>query len=176
MMRLATAGFALVAFTVPLLNARPRPLLVIGLIGLLLVALGITLPWRWPVTAAACAFLVDYTAALWLAATGPGVIGPAVFGLSLLLLLQSVALVHATRGATVTAAVIRSQSRAWTGFGAGALAAAMLLVAAAGGVAAAIPFSAAPFLAGIGALGVLLTLAATMRGGWRSVRRSHEAQ
>ncbi len=175
MMRPAAAGFAVVAFAVPLLTARPRPLLVIGLIGLLLAALGIALLWRWPVTAAACVFLVDYTAGLWLVATGPGVIGPVVFGLSLLLLLQCVALARATRGATVTIAVIRSQSRAWTGFGAGTLAAAMLLVAAAGGLVATIPFTAAPFLAAVGALGVLLTLAATVRGGWRSVRRSHEA-
>jgi hypothetical protein len=64
----------------------------------------------------------------------------------------------------------------WAGFGAATLAAAMVLVAAAGGLVATIPFTAAPLLAAVGALGVLLSLAATVRGGWRSVRRSHEAQ
>jgi len=176
MMRLAAAGFAAAAFAVPLLTARPRALLVIDLFGLLLAALGIAMLWRWPVTAAACVFLVDYAAGLWLVSISPRVIGATVFGLSLLLLLQCVELARATRGATIEAAVIRSQGRAWAGFGAGTLAAALLLVAAAGGVVDTIPFTAAPFLAAVGALGVLLTLAATVRGGWRSVRRSHEAQ
>jgi hypothetical protein len=175
MMRLAAAGFAGVAFVVPLLTARPQALVVTGLIGLLLAALGIAALWRWPVTAAACVFLVEYAAALWLASTSPSVAGPTVLGLSLLFLLQSVELARSTRRSTVDAAVIRSQILAWIGFGAGTLAATLLLVAATAGLAATIPSTAAPFLAAVGALGVLLTLAATVRGGWRSVRRSHEA-
>jgi hypothetical protein len=43
----------------------------------------------------------------------------------------------------------------------------MLVVALAGGLVEAIPFSAAPFVAAVGALGVVLTLAAAVRGAWR---------
>jgi hypothetical protein len=166
--RLAAAGCALAAFVVPLLVAHPRALVVTGLLGLLLAATGLATLWRWLVTAAACVWLVDYAAALWLAGGAPRVVGPTLFGLSLLGLLQSVELARATRRATIDATVVRSQTLGGAGFGAGIVAAVVLLAALSGGLAATIPLTAAPFLAAAGALGVLVTVAAM-------VRRSHEA-
>jgi len=167
-MRLAAAGFALVAFLLPLLTARPRALVLTGLVGLLLAAIGVVTLWRWPATAAACVLLVDYAAALWLVAGPPSAVGPTIFGLALLGLLQSMELGRTTRRATIDATLVRSELFGWAGFGAGIVAGVMLLAAAARGVASTIPLTAAPFLAAAGALGVLATVATMLR-------RSHEA-
>jgi hypothetical protein len=159
MTRLAAAGFAVVALVVPLVTARPQALVLVGLIALLLAAVGIAMLWRWLVTAAACLFLVAYAAALWLAAAAPGPFGPAVFGLSILLMLQCVELARATRGATVDAAAVRSQILTWAGFGAGTLAASMLIVTLGAALVTSIPVAVAPLVAAASALGVLLALA-----------------
>jgi hypothetical protein len=166
MMRLATAGFALVAFVVPMLTARPRALIVAGLIGLLLTAIGIATLWRWPITVAACGFSIAYAAAVWPASARPSVGGATAFGLSLLLMLHSAELARCTRRSTVAAGIIRSQTVAWLGFAAGTLSAALLIMALAAGFVASIPIGAAPLMAAAGALGTLLVLAAmAMRPG-----------
>ena len=80
--------------------------------------------WRWPATAAAAVFLVDYTAALWLADARVSIAGAAGFGLALLYLLESLDLAGRVHRATVDTAVIRSHLGRWTGFGAATLGAA----------------------------------------------------
>jgi hypothetical protein len=111
--------------------------------------------------------VIDYAGVLWLASAPLSVVRATAFGLSLLLLLQSLELARCTRRSMVDAGVVRSQIVGWAGFAACTLAVAMLVVALAGGLVEAIPFSAAPFVAAVGALGVVLTLAAAVRGAWR---------
>lgn len=163
MTRLPASAFAVILFVVPFLTAPIPAVAVTGLIGLLLAAVGIAALWRWPITAAACVFLIDYTAALWVAGASVSVVGAAGFGLSLLFLFQSTELARCVRHATVDAGVVRSQIVRWVGFGAAALAATMLVMALAGPVVASVPFAAAPFAAAAGALGVVLALAAAVR-------------
>jgi hypothetical protein len=157
--RLAAASSAVVLFGVSFVTT---PILVVGvpgMIGLFLAAAGIATLWRWPITAAAGVFATDYALALWVAKSPVRVVGAAVFGLALLLLLQSVELARCARHATVDAGVMRSQIVGWTGFVVVTLGTTMLIMVLARGVAEAIPFTAAPLMAAAGALGVVLALA-----------------
>ena len=163
MIRLSALAFAAVLFAVPLLTAALPAVIVTGLVGLLLAAVGIVALWRWPVTAAACVFLTNYAAALWVARAPVSVLSATGFGLSLLFLLQSVELGRRMRHATVDARVVRSQIVAWTGFAAVTLGATMLAMALAGAVAALLPFAVAPLVAVVGALGAVLAFAAAVK-------------
>jgi hypothetical protein len=171
MIRLAAVAFAGVLFVVPLLSTAIPAVAVTGLIALLLALAGIALLWRWLVTAAACIFLSDFAAALWLAGAPVSILRAAGFGLALLLLLQSVELAQHTRRAAVGAGVARSQIVAWTGFAAGTLGMTMLAMAVAGAVAGSVPFAAGPLLAAAGALVAVLALAAAMTGAARRAAR-----
>lgn len=164
MIRVPAAVFALVLFAIPWLTAPVRPILVIGVLGLVAAAVGIGGLWRWPVTAAACLFLLDYAAALWLARAPMRVDSAVAFGLALLLLLESIELGRALRRATIETRVVRSQLTAWSGFAVATLAATLLGLSLAGAFVASIPFAAAPFIAGAAALGVILALTAIVKG------------
>ena len=171
MIRLPAVAFAVVLFGVSLLTAPRREVAVTGLIALLLAAVGIAALWRWPITAAACVFLTDYAAALWVAGASVSLVGATGFGLSLLFLFQSVELARCVRHATVDAGVVRSQIVRWMGFGTATLAATMLVMALASPIAALVPFAAAPFVAAAAALGVVLALAAAVTGAARGASR-----
>jgi hypothetical protein len=158
-MRLAAASFAVVLFVVTYLTAPSQMVAVPGVIGLMLATLSIVTLWRWPVTAAACVFVSDYALALWVTEPSVSVVAAASFGLALLLLLQSVELARCARHAAVDIGVVRSQIIGWMAFGAAILGMAMMVMALARGLAAAVPFTAAPLLAAAGALGVVLALA-----------------
>ena len=162
MIRLAAAAFAAVLFVLPVLTAAVPVVTVAGLVGLLLAVLGIATLWRWPVTSAACVFLTDYAAALWLADAPVSVGGAAGFGLSLLLLLQSVELARCMRHATVDAGVARSQIAQWIGFGVATLVTTLLAMPVAAALAGLVPFAAAPFVAAAATLGTVLALAAAV--------------
>lgn len=162
MIRLPAAALGAVLFVVPVLTATVPAVAVLGLIGLLLVAVGIATLWRWPVTSAACVFLTDYAAALWLADAPVSVAVAAGFGLSLLLLLQAVELARCMRHATVDAGVVRSLVSRWIGFGAAMLVVTFSAMPLAIPLAALVPFVAAPFVAAAGVLGAVLALAATV--------------
>jgi hypothetical protein len=159
MIRLPAAVFALVLFAIPCAIAPLKPVVGIGVVGLALAAGGIGGLWRGPVIAAACVFSTEYAAALSLARAPLGVGTAIAFGLALVLLLASIALARGLRRATVSARVIRSQIAAWLGFITATLGATLLGLSLAGGLAASIPFGAAPFVAGLAALGVVLALA-----------------
>lgn len=164
MTRIPAAVFALVLFAVPFLTAPIKPVAAVGMLGLLLAAVGISGLWRWPVTAAACVFLIDYAGALWVARASVSVGSAVAFGLALLLLLESVELARALRRASVDTRVIRSQLTAWSGFAVATFAGILLGLSLAGSLVASIPFAAAPFIAGAAALGVVLALAAIITG------------
>ena len=163
MIRLPAAPFALVLFVIPWVIAPVKPVTVAGALGLALAAVGIGGLWRWPVIAAACVFLIEYTTALSVARAPLGVGGAVAFGLALLLLLASIELGRGLRRATADARVLRSQVTAWLGFTTATLGATWLGLSLAGGLSAAIPLSAAPFLAGLAALGVVWALAAIVK-------------
>jgi hypothetical protein len=175
LVRLHAAAFAVALFAVPLVTAPVRAIAVIGLIGLLLAAVGIATRWRWPITAAAAVFLTGYAAALWVADGPVGIGGAAGFGLALLFLFQSVELARCVRHAAVGPGVVRSQIVRWIGFGAVTLAATMLLGGLGGAVAASVPAGAAPFLAAAGALGVVLALVVAMTHAPRAPGKSVQA-
>jgi hypothetical protein len=163
MTRALASAVALALFAIPLVAAPNRYVLVTGMLGMLLAAVGIGGLWRWPVTAAACVFALDYAAALWVA-RAPVSVGAAVaFGLALLLLPASVELGRSLRGAAIEARVVWSQIGAWLGFAVATLATTLLGLAVAGGLATSIPFAAAPFVAALAALGAVLALAAIVR-------------
>ena len=98
-----------------------------------------------------------------------GIVTASTYGLAILLLLQSSDLAHRARRADVGAGVVRSQIGHWIGLGAGTLAAALLAVASAHGLAASLPFAATPFLAAAGALGTMVGLAIVIA---RAARRA----
>jgi hypothetical protein len=163
-MRLPAVVFALVLGGIPLVLAPIKPVAVGVGLGLVLAVAGIVGFWRAPVLAAACVISIDYTAALWIA-RAPLNVGVAVaFGLTLLLLLQSVELGRALRRARVDARLIRSQIAAWSGFATATVGVTLLGLALAGGLAASIPFAVAPFVAALAALGVVLALSVIVSG------------
>src|SRR2546422_5871035 len=126
MIRLLAAAFAVVLSAAPVLIMPVPAVAVIALGGLLLATVGVAAFWRWPVTVAACVFLADYAAALWVAAGPVNVAGAAGFGLALLFMLESGDLARRVRRAAVDGAVIRSHLRRWTGVGAPTLGSAAL--------------------------------------------------
>ena len=153
----------------PLLTAPMLAIAVVGAIALLLATAGIVTPWRWPVTAAACVFVTNYAAALWVASASVSIVGATGVGLALLVLLRAADLARAARHALVDAGVVRSQLIGWTIFGAATLGTAAVVIVLARVVAGAIPYTAAPILAAASALGVVLALAAALtRAGSRA--------
>jgi len=163
MIRVAALAFALVLGIIPCAVAPIKPVILGGGLGLALAMVGSGGLWRSPLIAAACVFVVDYAGALWLARAPLGMGGAVAFGLALLLLLASIELGRGCRRATVDARVWRSQLAGWLGFSTATLGATLLGLSLAGGLAASIPSAAAPFLAGLGALGVVLALAAIVK-------------
>ena len=163
MIRVLAAAFALVLFVIPWMIAPAKPVVVAGVAGLALAAVGIGGLWRWPLLAAACAFLIEYAGALSLTRAPLRIGGAVAFGLALLLMLASIELGRGCRRAMVDARVLRSQLAGWLGFTTATLGATLLGLSLAGGLAASIPSAAAPFLAGLGALGVVLALAAIVK-------------
>lgn len=169
MIRLPAAAVAIVLFVLPLLTAAKQVVAVTGAIGLLLVAVGIAGPWRWPITAAACVFLTNYAAVVWVVGAPVSVAGAVGFGLSLLLLLEFAELSRWLRRAAIDTGVVRSQLVGWAGFGAATLAATMLVMTLSGSLVTRVPVAVAPFLAAVGTLGVMLALAAALTGASRRV-------
>jgi len=175
MSRLLVALFALVLFALPIYALPISPVAATGAAGLVLTAAGIITLRRGLVTAAACVFLAEYTAALWIAGAPVGVGAAVLFGLSLLFLLETADLARRMRSATIGAGVVRSLIARGAGVSLAALAAAMLVGSLAGAAAASIHFAAAPFAAAAAALGVVLAAAIAVRSAaGDSARRGFE--
>jgi len=161
-MRLIAASAAIVLAAVPYATAPHAFVAAPAVLGLLLAALGVITLRRGPGTAAACIFVASYALALWV--TGPSVriVGALGFGLGVLLLLHALELARATRYAVVDPSVVRSQLGGWAIFGAATLGTAALVMAGARVLAGTVPLAAAPLVAALGALGVVLALAAAL--------------
>ena len=170
MSSLLAIAFAVILFVIPLLTTPAPPMAATGLVGLLLAAVAIVTLWRWMATAAACVFLADYAAALWIGGAPLNVVSAAGFGLGVLLMLQSVDLACRVRGATVHAGVVLLEIGGWFGLGAGVLVAAVLALALASALAATLPPVGSPVLAAAGSLGAILTLSVLIVRAARSRR------
>ena len=168
MIRLVTAMAATFLFVVPVTTTTTPLVSVAALLAMLLSALGIATLWRWPVVAAACVFVADYTLALLVERTPLSTVTATAVGLVTLLLLQSAELSRCTRHATM-AGLARSQTLGWSALAAGTVGAAFLAMLLARTMAGAIPFGAAPILAALGALGAVLALATALVNGARRV-------
>jgi len=169
MIRIAVAAAAIALAGAPLLVAPEKVVAAAGAVGLVLAGAGLIAPWRWPITASACTFLVEYTLALLIEEAPPNIVAAAAFGVGLLALLQAGDLALRTRRAAVGRAVMWSQLGRGIGLAAGILVAALLAVALAQTLAAALSFAATPFLAAAGALGMMIGLAAVIA---RAARRA----
>jgi hypothetical protein len=170
-MRILGGLLTLVLFILPLLTAPLQPVAAIGLIAVVLAGVGIAALWLWPVTTASCVFLVQYAVALTISAGPVSIAGAAGFSLALLLLLHVVDLARRVRQVRVDAAVILAHVRRWVGVYAGAVVGAALALVMAGVFAMVLPVSASPLLAGAGALGTLVALAAVVKHAARGERR-----
>ena len=168
MIRLAPAAFAGVAFAVPLLVVQVKAVAGVCLVGLCLAILGIIASWRWAVTGAAGTFLLAYAVALLLAEAPPRMVVSAGLGLAIFLQLQSADLALRAHRAAGDLSVLRVHFTRWLALGGGVLGTAVLGVALAVALVPALPAAAAPFLAGAGALGMVVSAAAIVA---RAARR-----
>ena len=169
MIWLPTGAFALVLAVAPAMMLPAPPVIVLGLVGLLLVAAGAITRWRWPTTVAAGVFLTNYAGVLWVAGAPLDVAGAAVVGLSALFLLQSADLADRVRDAAITTPVLRAHLARGTGFALATLVAAALAIALASALATPMPSAIAPLLAAAGALGVIAAIALIVK---RAVSRT----
>jgi hypothetical protein len=161
-------AFALVLCALTFRVSPIEPVAVIGLAGMLLVIVGMVMPWRWPIITAACLFTTNHALALWAMDAPVSIFGASCFGLAQLGLLQAADLRRCTRAATVGSGVVRVQIARGIAFAALTLASTMLGTAIAGPLSAALPVTVAPVLAAAGALGVVIALAmAAMSAGRR---------
>jgi hypothetical protein len=173
MMRGLAVVLACALFVLPLLSA-PRPfIVVIGLVAAVLALVGIAVRWRWAVTAAACAFLVEYASALSVSAAPVDFLRAAGFGLALLLLLHTVDFARRVGSTAVDPTVRLAHLRRWLTVGGGTLTATVFVLAMTGLVGPVVPLAVAPLAAALGAFGAILALAAMVRrsareGSWLS--------
>jgi hypothetical protein len=168
-MPLATACLAaLILAAVPYAIAPYAFVAAPGALGLVFAAISVVTLRRGPGTAAACVFTADYALALWLTGPTGRLAGGVGFGLALLLLLHALELARSARGAAVDAGVVRSQLSGWAIFGVATLGIAGLVGGVARGLAGTVPLAAAPLVAALGALGVVLAVAAALTRATRS--------
>jgi hypothetical protein len=161
-MVLAACLAALILAVVPYATAPYAFVAAPAALGLGLAALSAATLRRGPATAAACVFTADYALALWVTGSTGQLVGAVGFGLALLLLLHALELARSARGAAVDVGVVRSQLSGWATFGVAALGVAVLVGGIARGLAGTVPLAAAPLIAALGALGVVLALAAAL--------------
>ncbi len=134
-----------------------------ALVGVALAALAIAMGWRWAASAAAVVLLVAYAAALCIEDRRLAVEPALAFGLTLVLLLGAVDLIARTRGAHLVGPVVAATLGRWLALVGGTVAAALVALALAGGLAVALPSTVAPLLAAAGALAGIWVLAALIR-------------
>ena len=147
----------------PLLIAPVRSVLVIGLAGLILCALGLVVRSAALVTAGGALALGQYALALWLAAGPPRLAGAALFGVGLVLLVETADFSRRVRGATLGPGLVATQVRYWVGFAAlvGALALVGAGLATAASVVVRLPW--APAFAAGGAAAALVAVTIALR-------------
>ena len=147
----------------PVLIAPARSILAIALAALALCALGLVVRSTSLVTAGGVLALGQYALALRLTGGPPRLAGAVLFGVGLVLLVETADFSRRVRGATLGPGLVASQVRYWAGFaglaGAAALVAAGLAIAAS----AVVRLPWAPAFAAGGAAAVLVAVTIALR-------------
>src|SRR6266511_1044087 len=127
-MWLPSALLVIVLVGYPLLIAPTKAVLVIGVAAMVLCALGIAVLSTSVVVAGGVLALGEYALALWLSTGPPRLTGAVLFGVSLVLLLETVEFARRVRHAAMGPGVVASQIRYWAVFAALAGTAAFLVI------------------------------------------------
>lgn len=154
---------AVVVLGYPLLIAPVRSVVMIGFAALALCALGSVVRSAGLVTAAGVLALGQYAAALWLASGPPRLAGAVLFGVGLVLLLETADFSRRVRGATLGPGLAASQVRYWVGFAGLAGSAALLAAAVATVASAVVRLPWAPAFAAGGAAAALAAVTLALR-------------
>ena len=162
MTRSWTALPIIVIAGLPVWTAPSAPVLLIEAAAGLLCALGIVRYALVPVTAGGALATIGYALALWSGAAGVDIVGAAVFGIALLVLLDLSDGARRWHGADIAAEVVRAQLAYWFGRTAIAAAAVALLSLCSAVLAVLVPAGGRAIVAG---LGVLIAFAAALYAG-----------
>ncbi len=162
MTRSWTALPIIVIAGLPMWLAPSAPVMLIAAAAGLLCALGILRHALAPVMAGGVFAMLGYALALWSAGAGIDVIGAAVFGIALLVLLDLSDAARRWHGAEIAAEVVRAQLAYWFGRTAIAAAAVALLSVCGAVLALLVPADERAIVAGAGAL---IALAAALYAG-----------
>jgi len=162
-MWLASALPVVVLVGYPLLIAPTKAVLVIGVAAMVLCALGIAARSTPVVVAGGVLALGEYALALWLSTGPPRLTGAVLFGVGLLLLLETTDFARRLRHAAMGPGVVASQVRYWVVFAALAGTAAFIVIgiATAASLIAHLPW--APAFAAAGAAVALVAVAIALR-------------
>lgn len=157
----AILGVAVVAY--PILIAPTKPVLMIALGALVLGAFGIVVRSTSVVIAAAGLALGQYALALWLSGGPLRLAGAALFGVGLVLLVETADFDRRARDAALGPGLVVSQMRYWAIFAALAGPAALVVVwlATAASVVVSMPWS--PAFAACGAAAALVAVTVALR-------------
>ena len=154
---------ALAVLGYPFLVAPARGVLVTGLAALALCALGLVVRSASLVTACGVLALGQYALALWIAAAPPRLAGAVLFGIGLVLLVETADFSRRVRGATLGPGLVASQVRYWVGFAGLAGAAALVAVGLATAARAVVRLPWAPAFAAGGAVAGLVAVTIGLR-------------
>ena len=163
MLRLPPAIFVVVLVGYPLLIASTTAVLTIGAAAMVLCALGIV-ALSTPVVVAGCVLaLGEYALALWLSPGPPRLAGAVLFGVALILLLETVDFARRVGHAAMGPGLVASQIRYWGTFAALAGTAALVVIAVATAASAVVRLPWSPAFAAGGAVAALVAVAVTLR-------------
>jgi hypothetical protein len=154
---------ALAVLGYPLLIAPARGVLIIGLAALALCALSLVVRSASLVTACGVLALGQYALALWIAAAPPRLAGAVLFGIGLVLLVETADFSRRVRGATLGPGLVASQVRYWVGFAGLAGAAALVAAGLATAASAVVRLPWAPAFAAGGAAAALVAVTIALR-------------
>ncbi|HYS18737.1 MAG TPA: hypothetical protein VET45_17580 [Candidatus Binatia bacterium] len=160
-MRRLAAVLALGLVGYPLVIAPSTAVLTLGAVATALCALGILFSTPVLVVGTVLA-LGEYTLALWLRAGPPRLAGAVLFGVGLVLLLETADFGGRTRQAAIGPRVVSSQIRYWAVFGVLASAAALIAISAASTLSASVRLPWAPGFAAAGAAVALAAVAVAL--------------
>jgi hypothetical protein len=147
----------------PLLIAPVRSVLVIGLAALALCALGLVVRSAALVTAGGVLAVGQYASALWLTAGPPRLAGAVLFGVGLVLLVETADFTRRVRGATLGPGLVAAQVSHWVGFAGLAGAAALFAAGLATAASAVVRLPWAPAFAAGGAAAALVAVTIALR-------------
>jgi hypothetical protein len=147
----------------PLLIAPTKAVLVMGLLAAGLCAFAIVVRSTAVVVGCGVLALGQYTLALWLSAGPPRLAGAVLFGVGLVLLVETADFSRRVRHATLGPGLVASQVRYWAGFGALAAVVSLVVVGLATVASTTVSLPWSPAFAAGGAAAALVAVAAALR-------------